>query len=458
MSQLSPKQKEEKVLFFLGKNNHKDALEAFFSFFSQKAPCEKDFVIQILSELNRLRNFEKVFETINNVSQWFPNDPDLVKAEKRTKKNYYFFLCEKANKVINTAHERKARFESEASTLDKLYKEKLMVENQKAVKAFFLEALKIFQKAHELHPDGFEALFGLSNCFKQIGDNESAKRVEEVLSELSKTESPEIAHREEEVDPTLALKEDLEVPREFDLSPLEILFEEKKYDKVLEAIDQILMRNEEFVPALVLKAKIHLQRKEFIVAENCIDRGIKFEPNNLFLHDFRLDFLDHKFKLLTRGGTQFLKKGIQLGPTLGNSNFQKAINCFESALRITAGDSIILDHLYTALMYVDEKEKAKAVKQEILIYSPGFETTFDKHRHRSMCFIVQCAFPGEENIIRDFRRFRNFHLLHFPGGIPLNSLYHRVSPRLVRALRKKQFLVFLIRQILNVVWNIIKFF
>jgi tetratricopeptide (TPR) repeat protein len=432
MAQLSPKQKEEKVLFFLTRGNHADAISEFEKSFSQENPCSKEFLLRVLSEFNRLKVYEEVFSTLRHVALWFPNDADLVRSEKQAKRNFYFFLCEQANKIITTAHERAARFKEEAAELDKLYREKLLQENQRALKERYSDALKLFEQANLLLPKAFEALFGMANCYKEIGDTESAQRITDMLAELTKTDEPEEI-KAEEFAPPENLYSEPEGPINYDIKPLENLYDEGKYDEVLETLDQMLLRNENFVPGLMLKAKIHLQKREFLPAEACLEQATKAEPNNLFVMDFRLDFQDHKFKILTRGGIQFLQKGVQLGPTLGHEFFLKARDCFRQALEITTGDCIILDHLYTVLMYLGEPQAALKVKTEILMYSPQFQTTFEKHRNRSLCFLAGYAFAQEPETIRDFRRFRTLFLLDWPGGIALNTLYHRISPRLITA-------------------------
>ena len=445
----NPKPKEDRILAFLARDNSDDAITFFFKFFGAQSLPRKPFLMSVLAELNRLKVYHQVFEVLKKVESWFPKDPDLVKSEKVAKKNFYFYQVEKANKIVSTAQDRLHRFTEEAKSLDKLYREKLLEENQNAINGLYREAIKIFEGANELRPDGFEALMGISHAYGLLGEKEQAEKINQKLAVLSQDIMPEDLSKEESDAETLSIQIEEEIPTSFDLSPLESLFEEQKFGQVMDVLERILRRNPDYVPALLFKLKVHVELREFKKAEVCIEKAMRVDGSNKKVMEIRVGFQDQKFRALVKGGGEFLKKGIQLGPTLGRDLFLKAVECLDQALPISPGDIPLLDQLYTALLFLGEKERARKVREDILINDPRYVPTYDRFQARSLCFIADFAYEGDENAIEDFRVIRRELLLRNAIGRRVVTSYVRLAPGIVKGLRSRKFPSRIFRWVLN---------
>jgi hypothetical protein len=432
---------EKRILAFLSKGNFRDGMEFFYRTYatgSEKIP-DRAFLLTVLSELNRIFAFAEGLKAYKQVGRWYPSDPEFVRNEKLLKRNYYHRLIEDGNKIILAAAERSQRFQAESGTLDKLYREKLLVENQNALKKMYEEASGIYVSALEFKPNGHEALYGLVKCYRELGDTDKEKRIQAKIDDLLKDEVAEeipvtpVEHADSE---TPEEQIDEPKPQHFDIKPLERLYEEKKFEQVLEALENILSRNDRFVPALVLKAKVLVERHQFHPAEKCITRALQNAPGEQWIHDYHLDFLDNKFRVLAHGAAQYLKKGIELGPMLGREHFNKAVYCLKQALLIAIGDTDLMDQLYTAYSYLGETEAAFQVKKELLLGQPQFEMSYDRMKASAFCFIAGYAYGDDPCRVNQFREIRRQCLLPFRWGRRIVSLYVRQSPDLIRLARR----------------------
>ncbi|MBI3038766.1 hypothetical protein HYY75_06935, partial [bacterium] len=219
---------------------------------------------------------------------------------------------------------------------------------------------------------------------------------------------------------------------ELNLASLATLYEEKRYGDVIEKLRGFPCDRPEYIPALLLMAKAHLEMKEFKESEKSIDKALRMDPSNPNAVSFKRTFLEVKFKALIKGGTEFLKKGLELGAFLGQSHFEKAVLCLEQALEISPKDPVLLDHVYTAYQFLGLRKKASETRSLLYSVDPNFKTMFDGLKTQGLCFLAGYAYQENEAAISDFKAFRRKILLPSLLGRRLVTLYARWSPMCVQ--------------------------
>ncbi|HNV72965.1 MAG TPA: hypothetical protein PKO06_24865, partial [Candidatus Ozemobacteraceae bacterium] len=123
-------------------------------------------------------------------------------------------------------------------------------------------------------------------------------------------------------------------------------------------------------------------------------------------------------------------------PAIGRLFFEKAITCAQKALEISPDELILLDQLFTCMMYLRRTEDAGKIREQILLVSPNFLTTWERADDQSWCFIASYAYQDTPEHIELFREFRRRCLLPWLPGRAVNGLYIRISPLLVLLARR----------------------
>lgn len=439
---------DEKILFFIKNRCFVDANHLFYENYSDSNPPGKDTVLRMFLEYKRQEAFVEAFDFLRKVIPWFPDDPELIEAEKLARKLLYDLLVVKGNTIWESALAKTREILDVTGGVGKVNKQKLIEENQKSVREIVQKALEVFSEAHELLPDGVEALGGLRHCYQDLGQTELAEKYQQRVVELRHKNalandaaataagnggSPANGRMPPTAEMAAAAAKEREI--EANLDEANRLFLADNHQDALTILEKLLTVDGENRRGLLLAARCNLELRQFHQTEKILDRALRLYPTDEDVIAFKSNLAENKFSALTEGGTEFLRKGIELGPMLGQRYFENAIQCYEHALKLNPDDILLLDQLYTAYQFLGLEEKARRTRVELYRIDPGFVSTWEKSEDQGICFLAGFAYRGDHEALRAFRSIRREVLLPSLLGRRLVTSYVRWSPRLVKTLR-----------------------
>ncbi len=438
-----PRSLADRILFFLQSKNLPDGLELFYQNYSAENPPPVEFFIRFIDGLRALRAREQAYEALQKVSEWLPDEPELKKLQADLQREYYDALVDKGKKQFEQTTIRSKEFSEHTLTkVDVMAREKLEEENRNTLRTLYQHALDDFQRALEINPIGLAALNGAFRCYLALGDSTKAQEIETRILELTQAEDKKKEEEAKRLEEQLRAREAAKAPppeeQIVDLPTLKRWYEQQRYHDVLRGLKKYLAKHPSVITGYLLGAKSHLELHEFHQAEMFLERALKIDPYFEETVQFKLDYLEKKYLILSRAATEYLNKGIQLGPAIGRLFFEKAITCAEKALEISPDELILLDQLFTCKMYLRQNEDAGKIRQQILLISPNFVTTWERSDEQSWCFIASYAYAETPELVNSFREFRRRFLLPYLAGRLLNGLYIRISPLLVLLARRSR--------------------
>lgn len=444
---------EDKILFFIKNRCYIDANHLFKETFTQESPPAKNLVLRMFLEYKNQEAYVEAFDFLRRVIPWFPEDPELVEAEKLARRLLYDLLVVKGNAIRDSALAKTREILEISHSVGKGHRQKLIEENQKSVISTVQKAIEVFREAHELIPDGIDALWGMYHCYQDMGRHDEAAEYQTRIKALTDLEAGVVASAPAneasggataaaattgrpppEVPPLEKVTSVSQKIREIDahLDEANRHFLEDRADEALAVVERILAIDPDHLRGLLLGLRCHLDRRHFHQAEKYLERAMRLYPTDEDVQLARSRFAEGKYNALTDGGSEFLRKGIELGPMLGNQFFESAIRCFEQAVAINPEDILVLDQLFTALQFMGREDKARHVRVEIYQLDPGFVTTWEKSQEQSLCFLAGMAFADEPAAVAALRTVRREWLTPFRFGRVLLRGYVRFSPLLVR--------------------------
>jgi len=429
---------KRKIINLIRNREHSASLQLFYKFFSKDNPAEPEFLESFYLELNRLNMFELGFRMLAETADWHPGNTELEDLRQNSAKLYFDSLLLLGNNLLFDREEKAARFSDSLRRSDSLSREKMREENEKILTGIAQKALNAFLKAYELNDESISALSGLSRCYSVLNEKEKYDEIEKLLIEKSPTEK--LKGKVEEL-----LEEETDVngqkkqffPKEYDIEEFNLievrnLFEQKKYDELIKRVDFLHLSHKINVPMLLMKARSQAELKKFKDSDATL---FEAERQNSHFKEFQLtktDINEIKCRLLIKAAEVYLKKGLEIGPSLGKGHFERARKSLRQALDILPENIDLLDQLYTAQMYLGEEKDAFKTKALIYLLNDRYITSFDKEASASLCFIAGFAFQHQPLIIDEFRWFRREFLLGNNAGRLFNALYVSHSPFLLR--------------------------
>ncbi len=451
---------EKNILGLLNQRRLEQGVQLFQKTFGPSNPPEPGFVLKCFEEIRNQAEFKDAYEFIHYVESWYPDHEEIKKAYFSSTKNYLSILLQKANILLQRSIEKKHDLaEKLAEVNDAMLREKFKEENQKTIKGLFETLMNDFQEINEIDPEKIAGLPGLFTCYKELGKSLQAEEVSLLLLKRQQSKDVQDHFQGEEYEQPGSGDEEGEGEASrkgfecaFEIEQLRTLFSQKRFDKVLEGLDELLEANPSLIPAFLLRARTYLELRQFEFAQRCIDQALEVSPRDPTTLQFLGDFQENKFRVLNAGGREFLKKALELGPVIGKSHFQNAANCITQALEIEPRNQDLLDLLYTCYMYLGEISKGFEVKKELALNFPTFRPTYDRENESAFCFLANFAFGENHPATSDFREIRDKFLLRSELGKRTVGLYYRISPRIVRSFRRQGIPPCLVRAVLSPIW------
>ena len=451
---------EEKVLFFLESENLVDGLDLFRKSYNSQNPPPKNFFLQFLNSLRKLKADESAFQIVQEAKSWFTIDQEFEQIVESVYRDYYETLVEKGKALFESAHHRSKEFsDTSFYKIDVPAREKLEEENRNVLRTLYKNSMTVFEQAQAMFPSGLGAMNGIFHCLIILGETDKAHQVEAQILELTKgTQQKFFEGSPHEKSTEFRVAPPIEQEPAIDLSTLKRWFEQKRYEDALKGLKNLVKKHPNSVAAFILGAKCHMELNEYRPALHFLEKALRIDPFHEEAAQCKLDFLEKKFIALTRAGKAYLQKGIQLGPSMGNLFFIKAAHCLQQALSISPDEPELLDQLYSALINLREEKQADTIRQTLYKVSPHFITSWEKSKEQAACFIACFAYKESPECINDFRYFRQHFLYPSPLGKAFCEGYHHLSPLLIKNLEAIHFPRVVVFLLLEPVRFLIRFF
>ena len=446
---------KRKIISLIRNREYKEALKVFHKNFTAEKPAELEFIKNVYVELNRLDLNKENFELLAQIGIWYPDSEEFQEIFENATNTYVGSLILQANNINFQRLEKAKSLEDSLKRADSLTREKMQIENSKQLNALNDKSKELFKLAVSLSPKNLSAYKGWLECCKVAGDTEEEKEVQDIIDSLTPSFKNQVAALKTSVSESTEEKQEEVVPIDL-YSDFEKLFNEKKYNELIELVEKNEASNDFPSKALLLKARALVELKKFKLADKALFDAERGNTDYHLLKETKEEIAEIKLKLYTKAGNHFLTKAIKLGVPLGLQNFQKAKFCFSKAIEINPDDINILDQAYSALKYLGEDDEAFKIKATIYSLKSDFKTTYDTTYNQTLCFIATYAFHDEPWIVNDFRWFRREYLLNNRFGREINSLYVCLSSRLTKALEHNDFIREIFRIILYFPLFIIK--
>lgn len=424
---------KKRIIAHIRGRENAQALKLFHKYFSAETPPDPQYVINIYTEFNKLDQIELGFRFVEEVAPWIPEEAEVQELRSTALKIYFDRMLVHGNKLLSDREDRANKFQESLKRTDSLSKEKVKEENEKILFNITQKALDNFRRAYEINSDSMGAITGLYRCYKILNDIENISRFQTILEEKNPLIYGNKEHELAEKESISAQEFDIE---EFNLNEVKNLYEKNKYEQVIQRVDFLHLTHKISVPLLLLKAESLAALKRFKEADKVIFEAEKLNVCLKEVRELKNNLYELKYDLLSRAGEVYLRKALELGPSLGEEHFKKARICLTKALEIFPDNIDLLDQQYTVLRYLKDDEGAFKTKAMIYLLNNRFIPTFDREGTNTLCFIATYAYEGAILEIEIFRWFRREFLLPFSFGRLLNCWYVRISSRLTARLKE----------------------
>jgi tetratricopeptide (TPR) repeat protein len=445
---------KRRILSFIKGRENSHALKVFHKYFSQENPPDPEFMINVYTELNKLDQIELGFRLLEEVAPWMPDEPEVQSLRANALKIYFDQLLARGNQLLVERDEKSNLFFDSLKRVDSMSRDKVKEENDKILLGMTQKALENFRKAYEINPDSLGAITGLYKCYKILGDETNINRFQTILEEKNPILYGKKEQEEEEKASFAAQEFDIE---EFNIKEVQSLYDRNKYEELIQRVDFLHLTHKISVPLLILKAESLVSLKRFKEADKVIFEAEKQSSHLKEVRELKNQIYEIKYDLLSKAGAVYLKKALELGPSLGESHFKKAKACLKRSLEIFPDNIDLLDQLYTVLCYLKEDEEAFKTKAMIYLLNDRFIPTFDREGTNTLCFIATYAYEGKIEQIETFRWFRREFLLNSKPGRILNCFYVKHSSAFTRFARQKKVPSICFRVFLFPILMLIKF-
>ena len=441
---------KRKIISYVKKREAKEALKLFHKNFTDENPADLEFIKNLFVELNRLELYKENFDLLCQIAVWFPDSIEFQDIFENATQTYVSKLILQANNIKFERLEKENSLKESLKRADSITRERMQLENAKQLQALNEKCKELYKLAVKYSPKNLTAYKGWLDCCIIADEKEEIEELEKKIEELSPTRQAqknisENAETEQQVEHKIDINEECET-----------LFQDKKYEELINKIDTSDNKESLLSKTLLYKARALVELRRFKEADKALFEAEEHNTDYYLLKQTKEDINSIKLNLYLKAGTFALENGIKLGIPLGQKNFLKAKFCFTKALEINPDDLNILDLNYSALKYLGEEEEAFKIKGAIYSLEPDFKTTYDKKFNQTLCFIATYAFYDQPEIVDEFRWFRREFLLNNCLGRELNSLYIKTSSRITRALNNDDNVRYLFKIILHIPLYIIK--
>lgn len=423
----------------LRNRNFRSGIEMFKSLFGPDRPPSGEALGLILDELNPQEFPEQAYEVMSLAYAWVPDDKDFATVFGNIRKTYYDKLVTKASLAFQNAKQKVKSFSESSQAVDAIARIRLEEENKRTIDELLDSCRMDFEKAVALQPDSIAAYYGLLRFYKRMENAEKTAEFQQIVRKIEKTGRLHDVVEKEQL--PLPPMEAIEVPSALQLNPeqelqhIEAIFNDRDFDSALTAVERLLIQEPSLLPALHLKIRILVAKRQFHPAKATLKHAFKVDPVDETTRKIQVDFLETKLRALSRIADVFLTKALRLGPSLGREYFRKARKLLEQAVVIAPDELALLDQLYTCYMYLEDEQRAAVVRRDIAQINPNYVTTIARLRKSSLCFLAGYAYDEAPQCLEPFRRVRR-NLLRARAGRLFVTWYVRLSPILVDTARR----------------------
>ncbi len=437
---------KRKIISLVKKREAKEALKLFHKNFTNEKPAELEFIKNLYVELNRADYYKENFDLLVQIAVWYPDSIEFQDIFENATQTYVNKLILQANNIKFERLEKEESLKESLKKADSITRERMQVENSKQLKALNEKSKELYKLAVTYSPNNLTAYKGWLECCVLDNDEEEIEKLKAKIEELSPSRQSQSTVSNENFDNPESNKE-----KEVDINEVcETLFNEKKYEELINKIDTLENKELLVSKSLLLKARSLVELKRFKEADKAIFDAEQQNTDYYLLKQTKEEINSIKLNLYLKAGSFLLENGIKLGHPLGHNSFLKAKFCYQKALQLSPDDLNILDQTYSVLKYLGEDEEAFKIKGAIYSLDPDYKTTYDLKYNQTLCFIASYAFYDQPDVVNEFRWFRREYLLNNKLGRNINSLYVKVSSQITKSIRNDNFLRFIFKLILQI--------
>ena len=437
---------EKYILNLIRKKEVKEAFKAFHRYFSDTNPAELEYIKKIYLEISKQNLHEDNYNFLKEISGWYTDNADFDSIVENTTRIYVNSLLLKASNMLYERIVKKKSFDKSLQRHEASIKESLRIQNEKQLSDLLLKSKETYKLAIQLSPNNSQAYKGLIECCKLENNEKEEEEVLKKYNEIFNQKEKDEKTANDENNAVEATNKNSNLSEVFE--KLSSLYTERKHLELLDEIAELEKNQNMNAELFILKAKALAELKRFKASNIALYHAKQLISSVRELEEAQNAISKIKFDLCMKAGNRYLKKGVQMGATLGKRNFELSMIYFNKAFSINPDNLDLLDNTYTALKYLDDKEKALKIKGFIYSLDPKFITSYEQQFNKTLCFIATFAYKEHPYIVNEFRWFRREFLLNNKIGKRINSLYVLISPRITKLANDNKYLKLLFQIIL----------
>ena len=436
---------KKRIIILIRNRDIKAAFKLFNKSYTQENPADLEFVKNIFVEINRLSAHKENFEFLASIGYCYPDNLEFQEIFETATKIYVDNLILQANNIQFERLEKLKNLEDSIKKANPLVRDKMRADKTLQLENLNKKAKDLYKLAYSYDSKNLMALKGWQECCQIADEKEEAQQVQDKITELKpslRDKSVILKVAKEKTGSETATNfayNDVHLDNDT-YEELLALFDEKKYQLLIDKIEKL--STSLVIPAkiLILKGKALVELRRFKDADLALFEAENTNTDYLDVKQAKEEVSECKYKLYVKAGSTFLQKGIHLGSSLGSNNFKKAKECFIKALEINPDNIDLLDQYYSTLKYLGEHEEAFKIKGAIYSLEPRYTTSYDSNYNHTLCFIATYAYYDQPWIIDEFRWFRREYLLTNNLGRRINSLYVCLSSKITKSVQNKEFI------------------
>ena len=314
---------KRKIISFVKKREVKDALKLFHKNFTNENPADLEFNKNLCVELNRLDLYKEKFDLLCQIAVWFPDSIEFQDIFENATQTYVSKLILQANNIKFERLEKENSLKESLKRADSITRERMQLENAKQLQALNEKCKELYKLAVKYSPNNLTAYKGWLDCCIIADEKEEIEELEKKIEELSPSRKTQKNISENEDNEEI-------VEHKIDINDeCEVLFQDKKYEDLINKIDTLDNKESLLSKTLLYKARALVELKRFKDADKALFEAEEHNTDYYLLKQTKEDINSIKLNLYLKAGAFSLENGIKLGVPLGQKNFLKAKFCLQ---------------------------------------------------------------------------------------------------------------------------------
>ena len=297
---------KRKIISLVKKREAKEALKLFHKNFTNEKPAELEFIKNLYVELNRADYYKENFDLLVQIAVWYPDSIEFQDIFENATQTYVNKLILQANNIKFERLEKEESLKESLKKADSITRERMQVENSKQLKALNEKSKELYKLAVTYSPNNLTAYKGWLECCVIDNDEEEIEKLKAKIEELSPSRQSQSNVSNENLDNPESKKE-----KEVDINEVcETLFNEKKYEELINKIDNLENKELLVSKSLLLKARSLVELKRFKEADKAIFDAEQQNTDYYLLKQTKEDINSIKLSLYLKAGS-FLLENIR---------------------------------------------------------------------------------------------------------------------------------------------------